>query len=365
VAKKFGRRAKGKSQETTGLGGDPRTMFGAPPLPRQAHRPASSTPLAEYLDRGWPGVDPGYVVVPRSIAESMSLPWQQQLVSLLGQFHETHGGLAWPIYRVVPSRYELLVDLDEEQLAEAGYLVEIDGDGEMVYRMRSGRKVEDPEETRVLVPCLDPIVRKPAGEAPPPTQAPARSHRIDPTGPPARPTRAGGAAPGTPRPAAPMNIGPQPVWQTTPNGRTGAAAEPDQHRPPATHDGPAASAARSPMRPAAPAGQNASAPPSAPPSAASPAIPAVPPAPQSQAQRPTVSAPVAPAPAKPNPPVAERPAQRSPEATNPQDANPADDTATPPRGFRAPVTEDELELLDDGTFGPTGEPTEIPYRYKP
>ena len=131
MAKKFGKRKSGK---------DPAELFGAPvPPPRSAARPASSTPLADYLAPGWPGVDENYVVLPRSLAEGMSLPWQQQMSAMLAQFHQAHGNLSWPVYRVVPSRYENLVDLDEEQLAEAGYLVEIDADGDMVYRERSGR----------------------------------------------------------------------------------------------------------------------------------------------------------------------------------------------------------------------------------
>lgn len=169
-------------------------MFGAPPpLPRQAGTPASSTPLADYLGRDLPGVDESYVVLPRSLAESMALPWQQQMVNLLAQFHQGYRQLSWPAYRVVPSRYERLVDLDEEQLDEAGYLVEIDSDGELVYRERSGRQVENAAETAVLVPCLDPIDT----QAGPPAQQQAE--------PPA-------AQPG----AAPMNIGPQPVWPTPP-----------------------------------------------------------------------------------------------------------------------------------------------------
>ncbi|MEU3275331.1 hypothetical protein ABZ639_31145 [Saccharomonospora sp. NPDC006951] len=181
MAKKWGKRGKRARQDP-----DPRSMFGAPQAPRSAP-PASSTPLADHLGRGWPGVDQGYVVLPRTLAESMPLPWQQQLANLMAQFHETHGRLNWPAYRVVPSRPERLIDLDEEQLAEVGYLVEIDSDGDMVYRERSGKKVEDPAGTTVLVSCLDPIAR----------QVPRRGPRQEGTGP------------------APMNIGPQPVWRTT------------------------------------------------------------------------------------------------------------------------------------------------------
>jgi hypothetical protein len=49
------------------------------------------------------------------------------------------------------------VDLDEDQLAEVGYIAEIDVDGELVYRERTGRRIDNPEDTEVLVSVLDPI----------------------------------------------------------------------------------------------------------------------------------------------------------------------------------------------------------------
>src|SRR5690606_40163138 len=93
-------------------------MYTPDPIPRRSGPPASSTPLADYLARERRGVDAGYVVRPRSLAEAMPLPWQQQMRNLLAEFHQAFGHLQWPIYRVVPSRYERLTDLDEEQLAE-------------------------------------------------------------------------------------------------------------------------------------------------------------------------------------------------------------------------------------------------------
>jgi hypothetical protein len=97
------------------------------------------------------------VVLPAQLVESMPLPWQQAMVQILAEFHQTFGHLDWPEYRVIPSRRERLVNLDEDQLAEAGYLVEMDADGELVYRERSGKRIENPEDTEVLVSCLDPI----------------------------------------------------------------------------------------------------------------------------------------------------------------------------------------------------------------
>lgn len=194
MAKKWSKRRKAARRVNKHREVQPDAMFNPPASARSA--PASGTPLADHLDRGWPGVDGQYVVLPRTLAESMPLPWQHQLVHLFAQFHDAHAGLAWPAYRVSPARSERLVNLDEEQLAEAGYLVEMDTEGEMIYRERSGRKVDDPENTSVLVSCLDPIVR----------QEPPRS--------------AGQAEP------APMNIGPQPVWRTTAPPTTASEAPP-------------------------------------------------------------------------------------------------------------------------------------------
>ena len=132
-------------------------MFTPDPIPRPSGPPASSTPLHDYFATPRPGTDAGYAVLPRSLVEAMPLPWQQQLTYLLSEFHQAFAHVTWPIYRVQPSRQERLTDLDEEQLAEVGYLVEIDPDGEVVYRDRAGRVVAQPAETTVLVSCLDPI----------------------------------------------------------------------------------------------------------------------------------------------------------------------------------------------------------------
>ncbi|MEU5853149.1 hypothetical protein [Saccharopolyspora shandongensis] len=148
-------------------------MFTPDPIPRPSGPPASSTPLGDYLARRLPGVDAGYAVLPRSLAEAMPLPWQHQMSNLLAEFHQAFGHLQWPVYRVVPSRYERLVDLDDDQLAEVGCTVEVDDNGELEYRMRDGRRIENPETHQVLVSCLDPIPRQtPGGSQPTPAAPP-------------------------------------------------------------------------------------------------------------------------------------------------------------------------------------------------
>ncbi|GAB3498501.1 hypothetical protein [Amycolatopsis cihanbeyliensis] len=348
MAKKFGKRGK-KSGGGQGAA-DPRELFGPPPAPRYTSPPASSTPLADYLSRALPGVDSGYVVLPRSLVESMSLPWQQQLVQLLAQFHNTHAGLSWPVYRVVPSRYERLVDLDEEQLAEAGYLVEIGVEGELVYRERSGRKVEQPEQTTVLVSCLDPIVPRAV-----PQEAREAGRAVE--------------AERSPTPA-PMNIGPQPVWRTVHE----RAASPHPQQP-------------APRQPAQPPPPQQPQPPQQPPAPQAQPQPHSQPASQPQAPPPWQATPAqqAPEPEPSRDTEADTPPRGIPlpaptENTTPtENTEPAEDTGNPEptgnledaagRGWFDEMPESEKdghqETADAEGFGPTGDPTEIPYRYRP
>ncbi|WP_298176372.1 hypothetical protein [Saccharomonospora sp.] len=333
MARKWGRRRRAKSPVVVPQALDVEAMFDMPqparPV-RQARPPASSTPLADRLGEGAPGVTENYVVLPRSLAENMPLPWQQQMASLLTQFHEVHGGLSWPTYRVVPSRSERLVDLDEEQLAEAGYLVELDADGELVYRDRTGRRVEDPESTVVLVPCLDPILRR-SGE-PGESGKAGEGGEVEEAGeaektaatPENGQVERRRAQPG----AAPMNIGPQPVWRTTTPTRA------------------------------------ATAPPLPPP----PTAPSV--------SQPPVSQPSVPQPPVSQPPGSVEPTQSAgPDMPTGSDGGRGwfDDSAeaggktAEVRGVQEARAEGEQSPGDsvEPEFGPTGdEPTEIPYRYR-
>lgn len=340
MAKKFGKRSKP----------EPRDLFGAPPPRRRSGPPASSTPLADYLASGGPGVDDGYVVLPRSIAESMSLPWQQQLVNLLAQFHTTHRDLSWPVYRVVPSRYENLVDLDEEQLAEAGYLVEIDADGDLVYRERSGRKVENPQDTTVLVSCLDPIPRR-GGDTGEQT------------------------APAVPGPA-PMILPPAPVWRSTPRPASPAVPPlPEQAKKAPTPRPPAPFAAQAAPGPAQVTTRVEGPPPAVPAEPVSPEPAAASPAEKTTAQPEPVAEAAPPSPAAPEPEPASSPSEPpmpaipEPATSAAPSAAPDPDADTPPRGIplggRGWFDEaSETSSDEPSEFGPTGEPTEIEYRYR-
>lgn len=133
-------------------------MFTPDPIQRPAGPLASGNPMRDYLSAApLPGVDSTYAVLPRSLVEAMPLLWQQHMAHLLAEFHRSSAHLNWPVYRVVPSRFEKLVDLDEEQLAEVGVIMEIDSAGDLVYRERSGALIDKPEDRTVLVACVDPI----------------------------------------------------------------------------------------------------------------------------------------------------------------------------------------------------------------
>jgi hypothetical protein len=141
-------------------------------MPPEVPVPASTTPLQDYLDRSAPGAGEDHLVVPRSLAQSMPLRWQQVFVGLLADLHDAYGHLPWPDYKVVPSRWELLIDLDEEQLTAAGYHADLGLDGELEYRDAADTVVADPDHHRVLAPVADPLPPVSAGRVEPRPAAP-------------------------------------------------------------------------------------------------------------------------------------------------------------------------------------------------
>src|SRR3954447_10993233 len=115
-------------------------------MPPDSSVPASTTPVQDYLDRPAPGATEDHIVVPRSLAQSMPLRWQQVFVGALRDLHDAYSHLPWPDYRVIPSRWEALSDLDEDQLTAAGYIADIESDGNLVYRDATDTLVRDPTE---------------------------------------------------------------------------------------------------------------------------------------------------------------------------------------------------------------------------
>jgi len=102
--------------------------------------------VRDYADRPCPGASTDYLVVPRSLAQSMPLRWQQVFVALLADLHDAYRQLDWPVYQVVASRRELLTDLDEDQLAFVGYVADLDADGGLIFR--DCRRAADPGRAR-------------------------------------------------------------------------------------------------------------------------------------------------------------------------------------------------------------------------
>lgn len=129
--------------------------------------PASTTPVQDYLDSAAPGVTPDHLVIPRSLAQSMPLRWQQLFVQLLADLHDAYEHLPWPAYAVVPSRWEVLADLDDEQLAATGFHADLGSDGRLEYRDAAERLVTEPEHRRVMAPVPDPLPAASAGRVPP------------------------------------------------------------------------------------------------------------------------------------------------------------------------------------------------------
>lgn len=136
-------------------------------MPSEPSVPASTTPVQDYADRPAPGATTDHLVIPRSLAQSMPLRWQQVFVGLLADLHDAYAHLPWPDYAVVPSRWEYLVDLDEEQLAALGFHADLGPDGDLEYRDGAERLVDAPERHRVLAPVDDPLPPASAGRVEP------------------------------------------------------------------------------------------------------------------------------------------------------------------------------------------------------
>ncbi len=144
------------------------------PTPIQAWSgpPASATPLRDLLGEPHPSVSPDYVVLPRSLVESMPLPWQHQMAALLAELHAAFARAPWPRYQITPTREAPLNGLDEAELAQVGVHADLDDEGDLVYRdARTGAPIPDADERIVQVRCSDPLTafRVPTPPASPPT----------------------------------------------------------------------------------------------------------------------------------------------------------------------------------------------------
>jgi hypothetical protein len=138
------------------------------PMSRDPAELASSNPVRDHPGGRYPGATADYLVVPRSLAQSMPLRWQQLFLGLLDDLHDAYRNLEWPEYQVVAGRMELLADLDERQLAAVGYVADLDSDGELIFRdVEDEQPVPEADQLRVLAPVRDPIPPASAGRVPP------------------------------------------------------------------------------------------------------------------------------------------------------------------------------------------------------
>jgi hypothetical protein len=98
----------------------------------------------------------------------MPLRWQQVFVGLLADLHDAYGHLTWPDYKVTACRWEVLVDLDEQQAMAAGYVADLGPDGQLEYRdAQTDDPVDDPQHHKVLAPVDDPLPPASAGRGEP------------------------------------------------------------------------------------------------------------------------------------------------------------------------------------------------------
>lgn len=128
--------------------------------PAGSSQPSPTLPVSQYLDQYQPpGLSPdgGYVVLPRLLLDQLPPALQQQATQMLSRIHELMAAAEWPVYRVVPSRWDPINELDDAQLRSAGIIAELDARGDLVYReLATGRQLDDSEAcNRVLVPARD------------------------------------------------------------------------------------------------------------------------------------------------------------------------------------------------------------------
>ena len=112
--------------------------------------------MQDYLDRAVPGASADYLVIPRALAQSMPLRWQQVFVGLLTDLHDAYGHLTWPEYRVVSSRWEIVPISTKGSSLSRGIHADLGPDGGLEYRDIDERLITNPERHRVLAP-VDPL----------------------------------------------------------------------------------------------------------------------------------------------------------------------------------------------------------------
>lgn len=123
----------------------------APAPPGQQRRTASAAPLDELANNHHPVISAcgGYLVCPRGAAAMLTMPEQQQLAHLLG-LAAHRSATRWPSYHVAAREARPLPHATEQDALVAGYIFELNDNGEAVYRQIGRTKpVDQPEQHQV------------------------------------------------------------------------------------------------------------------------------------------------------------------------------------------------------------------------
>lgn len=108
-----------------------------------------------------------YLVLPRTLLQSMPETWQHQFVALLQQYDEAFAHVEQPDgYEVQAATEAYLDDLKPAALAALGWIVE-HGEHETVYLSPDGDEIPSDEANgyRVAVPAVDPVPHYDRGRA--------------------------------------------------------------------------------------------------------------------------------------------------------------------------------------------------------
>lgn len=122
---------------------------------------------------GWFGLSyANYLVLPRTLLQSMPEAWQQRFVQRLSELDDAFSHVPQAeAYEVIAGEEHSLADLSDVQLRHLGYLRESgdedteSGDGETRYYDRDGNEVDHPDCYRVVWPTKDPVPHYNRGRA--------------------------------------------------------------------------------------------------------------------------------------------------------------------------------------------------------
>lgn len=116
----------------------------------------SRTPDDEAIHR-WFGLSySSYLVVPRTMLQSMPGAWQVAFVDLLDEMNEAfHAVSQAEVYEVIAGTPALVEDLTPAQRAEVGIGCDMDGEGHFTYYDRRGNELEGHD--RAVLPTGDPV----------------------------------------------------------------------------------------------------------------------------------------------------------------------------------------------------------------